>query len=110
MANILWSIINLLVLWFIGWPVAGFCAMIYIFISPFGACISGKVLEKHNQYFFAITGVFREIIFIFSCHFSCRKISIQGATKSMTYCRKELSGHDSWGRQSRTATPDSVAK
>ena len=45
MSNILWSIINLLILWFVGWPVAGFCAMIYIFVSPFGACIGGKCLN-----------------------------------------------------------------
>jgi len=41
MGNVLWSIINLLILLFIGWPVAGFCAGIYIFIAPFGACIAG---------------------------------------------------------------------
>ena len=48
MANFVWSIINLLVLWFIGWPVGGFCAMIYIFISPFGACIDGEFLQQEK--------------------------------------------------------------
>ena len=42
MGNFLWSLIELVVLIFIGWPVAGFCAMLYIFIAPFDACISGK--------------------------------------------------------------------
>ena len=42
MGNFLWSLIELVVLIFIGWPVAGFCAMLYILIAPFDACISGK--------------------------------------------------------------------
>ena len=33
------TIINILILIFVGWPVAGFAAWIYIFISPFAACL-----------------------------------------------------------------------
>ena len=40
MGNVLWTIVNIFVLIFIGWPVALFCAGFYITLAPFGACIS----------------------------------------------------------------------
>ena len=40
--QILW----LLILWFIGWPVAGFCAGFYILFLPFTVCIEG--LKVHS--------------------------------------------------------------
>lgn len=40
------TIINILILLFIGWPVAGFAAWIYIFISPFAACLGGGRLSQ----------------------------------------------------------------
>lgn len=39
MSNVLWSIVNCILLIFIGWPCALFCAGIYITISPFAACL-----------------------------------------------------------------------
>jgi len=39
--NILWSIIWFLILWFIAFPVAGFCAGWYILILPLTVCIDG---------------------------------------------------------------------
>jgi len=39
MANFLWSILNCVILLFIGWPVALFASGIYITISPFAACL-----------------------------------------------------------------------
>ena len=39
-----------MILIFIAWPVAGFAAWIYIFISPFAACLgSGKLRMMRNQ-------------------------------------------------------------
>ena len=44
------TIVNILILIFIGWPVAGFAAWIYIFISPFAACLgSGKLRMMRNH-------------------------------------------------------------
>ena len=40
------TIINILILIFVGWPVAGFAAWIYIFISPFAACLGSGELSK----------------------------------------------------------------
>lgn len=40
MANFLWSLLWLLGLIFIGWPVAGILAGIYVFILPFTVCIN----------------------------------------------------------------------
>ena len=46
------TIVNILILIFIGWPVAGFAAWIYIFISPFAACLgsgkSQKTVKNHE--------------------------------------------------------------
>ncbi|CAG5077264.1 Oidioi.mRNA.OKI2018_I69.PAR.g8668.t1.cds [Oikopleura dioica] len=39
MGNVLWTLVNLVILIFIGWPVAMFCAGIYIFVAPFAACL-----------------------------------------------------------------------
>jgi len=41
MGNILWSLLNCIILLFLGWPCAGICAGFYIIISPFAACIGG---------------------------------------------------------------------
>ena len=51
MANILMSIVWLILLLIIGWPIAGFCAGFYILFLPFTACIGGcsgitDLLEK----------------------------------------------------------------
>ena len=40
MGNVLFSVLWLIVLLFIGWPVAGFCAGFYILFAPFEPCIS----------------------------------------------------------------------
>ena len=37
--GIIWSIIWLLLLWIIVWPVCGFLASLYVFLLPFSACI-----------------------------------------------------------------------
>ena len=37
--NVLWAIIWLLVLLFIGWPIGFFCAGWYVCLSPFEACL-----------------------------------------------------------------------
>ena len=37
--GILWAIIWFLLVIFIGWPIAGIVAGIYVFLLPFGACI-----------------------------------------------------------------------
>ena len=37
--KIVWSVIWLILLIFIGWPVAGFCVKFYILLLPFSACI-----------------------------------------------------------------------
>ena len=39
MGNILWSILWILALIFIGWPIAGFIAGFYILCLPFSVCI-----------------------------------------------------------------------
>ena len=38
-SGVLWSIVWLLILLVAAWPVGGFCAMLYLFFSPFSACI-----------------------------------------------------------------------
>ena len=55
MGNFLWSLIELVVLIFIGWPVAGFCAMIYIFVAPFDACISGNLENLSEKFTFRLS-------------------------------------------------------
>lgn len=42
--NILWSIVWFLILIFIAFPVAGFCAGWYILLNPFNACCDIKGL------------------------------------------------------------------
>ncbi|VDN11485.1 unnamed protein product [Dibothriocephalus latus] len=37
--GLLWSIIWFLLMLFIGWPVSGFLAAIYVILLPFAACI-----------------------------------------------------------------------
>ena len=44
--NILWSIIWFLILWFIAFPVAGFCAGWYILILPLTLCIEGLTVSQ----------------------------------------------------------------
>ncbi len=44
-ANPLWMIIWFIVLIFIGFPVAGFCAGWYILIVPFTVCIDGLTVR-----------------------------------------------------------------
>jgi len=38
--NVLWALIWLILLLFIGWPIAGFCAGFYVLCLPFEVCIS----------------------------------------------------------------------
>ena len=40
-ACVCWGVVWCLVLWFIGWPIAGFCAGFYILLLPFTVCIDG---------------------------------------------------------------------
>jgi hypothetical protein len=46
-ASILWSVIWFLVLLFVGFPVAGFCAGWYILILPFTVCIDGLTVSDN---------------------------------------------------------------
>ncbi|CBY31212.1 unnamed protein product [Oikopleura dioica] len=39
MGNVLWTILNIIILLFVGWPVAFFCCGIYIMVAPFAACL-----------------------------------------------------------------------
>jgi len=39
MGNVLWTILNIIILIFVGWPVAFFCCGIYIMVAPFAACL-----------------------------------------------------------------------
>lgn len=46
-----WSILWLLILIILAWPIGGFCAFWYLFLSPFSACIEAcspliELLEK----------------------------------------------------------------
>ncbi|CAF1086954.1 unnamed protein product [Brachionus calyciflorus] len=38
MANIIWSIVWILILWFLMWPIAGLLASFWILFMPFEAC------------------------------------------------------------------------
>jgi len=40
-ACVCWGVVWFLVLWFIGWPIAGFCAGFYILLLPLTVCIEG---------------------------------------------------------------------
>ena len=42
-SGILWAVLWFLLLIFIAWPVAFFCAGWYVFLSPFSACIEACV-------------------------------------------------------------------
>ena len=46
--NVLWQIIWFLILIFIAFPVAGFCAGWYILILPFTVCIDGLTVSINN--------------------------------------------------------------
>ena len=37
--NFLWTLVNLIVLVVIGWPISLICSGFYVFISPFAACL-----------------------------------------------------------------------
>ena len=37
--NFLWTLVNLVVLVVIGWPISLICSGFYVFISPFAACL-----------------------------------------------------------------------
>lgn len=56
MGNVLWSILNVIILILIGWPVAFLCCGAYITISPFAACFGSgcdaitDVLQKGVQW------------------------------------------------------------
>ena len=39
MGNVVWSILWLIALLFIGWPVAAFLAPLYVLLLPFSVCI-----------------------------------------------------------------------
>jgi hypothetical protein len=49
--NVCWSLVWIVVLILIGWPIGGFCAGFYLLLSPFAACIEActpliDLLEK----------------------------------------------------------------
>ena len=46
--GILWAIIWFLLVIFIGWPIAGIVAEIYVFLLPFGACIEAVKGRKRR--------------------------------------------------------------
>ena len=48
-ANPLWMIIWFLILIFLGFPVAGFCAGWYILIMPFTVCIEGLTVSDCSE-------------------------------------------------------------
>ena len=48
-ANPLWMIIWFLILIFLGFPVAGFCAGWYILIMPFTVCIEGLTVSDTSS-------------------------------------------------------------
>jgi hypothetical protein len=50
--NPLFSILWILVLLFIAWPIAGIIAGIYILLLPFGACI--KPIKEVNDFLYKI--------------------------------------------------------
>ena len=85
----LFSIINIFILWFVAWPLASFCSMIYIFVAPFGACIPGKRSRSYEAE-----------LNIFDKH----------AISSMTCFKKALSGRESWVLQSKMATRNLAAR
>ena len=47
--NVLWQIIWFLILIFIAFPVAGFCAGWYILILPFTVCIDGLTVSINTS-------------------------------------------------------------
>ena len=52
-ACVCWGVVWCLVLWFIGWPIAGFCAGFYILLLPFTVCIDGlkvTILKKVQSF------------------------------------------------------------
>ena len=48
--NVLWQIIWFLILIFIAFPVAGFCAGWYILILPFTVCIDGLTVSNNETH------------------------------------------------------------
>ena len=54
------SIVNVIILWFVAWPVAGFAAWIYILCTPFIACIPGihaTILRIPKHFLIACAGI-----------------------------------------------------
>ena len=50
-ACVCWGVVWCLVLWFIGWPIAGFCAGFYILLLPFTVCIDGLKVTTFLTFF-----------------------------------------------------------
>jgi hypothetical protein len=46
-ACVCWGVVWFLLLWFIGWPIAGFCAGFYILLLPLTVCIEGLKVSLH---------------------------------------------------------------
>ena len=49
-ACVCWGVVWFLLLWFIGWPIAGFCAGFYILLLPLTVCIEGLKVSFHELY------------------------------------------------------------
>ena len=47
-ACVCWGVVWFLLLWFIGWPIAGFCAGFYILLLPLTVCIEGLKVSFHE--------------------------------------------------------------
>ncbi|KAG7357141.1 hypothetical protein IV203_035863 [Nitzschia inconspicua] len=47
-SNPIFALLWLVLLWFVAWPVAGFCAFVWILLQPFEACFPTPVKSINN--------------------------------------------------------------